>query len=185
MADVSTMAIYSLFGGKEGLVSALFDEAFHRLLRYQENASQIADPLERLYVMGSAIRQYAVADPAYYALIMSEIMPISDASQELGAAEDRAAPVARSVVHRAAYRRLLDAVIQCCDQKIMNPEDDATVLADAILATVHGLCSLEVAGYHDSASAARDRFFFTFEALLRGLLTEKGRRKMSRLRARE
>ncbi|WP_217469184.1 hypothetical protein [Paraburkholderia ultramafica] len=110
-------------------------------------------------------------------------MPIPEASQERATAEDRATPVARSVVHRAVYHRLLDAVMQCCDQKIKNLKDDATVPADAILATVHGRCSLEVAGYHDSASAARDRFFFTFEALLRGVLTETGRRKMFSLRA--
>jgi hypothetical protein len=55
------------------------------------------------------------------------------------------------------------------------------VLADALWAAVHGLCSLELAGFHDSADAAETRFNVTTGAILRGLLTPEGLKKLETL----
>ena len=46
--ETSTTAVYALFGGKNGLLTALFDEAFEHLGRRIGALTPSADPLEDL-----------------------------------------------------------------------------------------------------------------------------------------
>lgn len=178
MVDVSTMAIYSTFGSKEGLVTALFDEAFRRLLMAQEHIANLADPVARIHALGVTCRAFAVDNPAYYALIMSMIMPIPETAQVSASEQQHTAPLARSVVHRAAYKRLLDAVVECQAAGLAAPEDP-TLITDSLWAAVHGLCSLELAGYYASPEEAEGRFRFALRAMMSGVLTAQGRKRLN------
>jgi AcrR family transcriptional regulator len=175
----STMAVYTAFGGKEGLVTALFEEAFDRLAAAQNAVPKSPEPLLWLEGLGRAYRRFALDNPSYYALMISVTMPVSEAMRH----EERSftQPPARGISRYASYQNLYDAVQACIDDGSFPADADATMIADAFWSTVHGLCSLELAGFYASADAAQARFNFTCLAVMRGLLTGKGQAKLRAL----
>lgn len=76
-ADVgtSTTAVYSLFGGKPGLVRELFIEAFHRFGAHLTAVPRTDDPGEDLIQLGLAYRRSALADPHLYPIMFANIVP--------------------------------------------------------------------------------------------------------------
>lgn len=175
----STMAVYTAFGGKEGLITALFEEAFDRLADAQNAVTRSPEPLLWLEGLGRAYRQFALANPSYYALMISVTMPVSEAlrHEELSITN----PPARGISRYPSYQNLFDAVEACVADGSFAPDGDPMMIADAFWATVHGLCSLELAGFYPSAEIAQARFSFTCFAVMRGLLTEKGLAKLQAL----
>jgi AcrR family transcriptional regulator len=126
-ASTSTTAVYSLFGGKSQLLTAVVDDAFRSF-----GDSQRAAAPGGLRGLGLAYRQWALAHPAFYALMFSSphgssfpceptpdvaassIVPLYEAVQEALAASGSKQPV---------------------DQVVA-----------AIWGQVHGIVSLELAG---------------------------------------
>ncbi|WP_199439519.1 TetR/AcrR family transcriptional regulator [Umezawaea beigongshangensis] len=72
-ADVrtSTTAVYSLFGGKPGLLRAVYDEAFRRFGERLSTAGTSDDPAEDLVRLGLRYRDSALADPQFYRVMFS------------------------------------------------------------------------------------------------------------------
>ncbi|HBM89094.1 MAG TPA: hypothetical protein DD437_11155, partial [Rhodobiaceae bacterium] len=68
----STMTIYTAFEGKDGVIAALYEEAFARMAEFQEAVPEGKSPLEWLGGLGAAYRAFALQNSSYYALIMSE-----------------------------------------------------------------------------------------------------------------
>lgn len=172
----STMAVYTAFGGKEGLITALFEEAYDRLAAAEEAVPQNREPLRRLHDLALAYRSFALKNPSYYALMISSTLPVPDALRHGDVADGN--PAARNVTGHRSYRIMLEAVTACIEEGSLPANVGAEVLADALWAAVHGLCSLELAGFHASAEAAEKRFNVTTGAILRGLLTPEGRKKL-------
>lgn len=168
----STMAVYTAFGGKEGLITALFEEAFDRLAAAQQAVPRDPEPILWLANLSRAYRDFALKNPSYYALMISATLPVPAALRHNEPAPDE--PAARSIARHPSYQNLLDAIEACIAEGSMAADADPAVIADALWATVHGLCSLELAGFHLSAEAAEKRFSVTAGAILRGLLTPKG-----------
>ena len=77
----STMAVYTAFGAKEGLITALFEEAFDRLADAQAAVPRNAEPLLWLADLGRAYHSFAQENPSYYALMISATMPVSEAAR--------------------------------------------------------------------------------------------------------
>ena len=173
-AGASTMAVYTAFGGKDGLIEALFEEAFDRLSDMQAAAPRDPDPLIWLASLGAAYRAFALANPAYYALMISVTMPLTDHVLE-GQQDD---PPARSISHHPAYSHLRQAVEACIEAGFFREELDAGDVADMLWAHVHGLCSMELAGYYTNEKAAQERFDLSAETIMRGLVSEKGRKRL-------
>lgn len=171
----STMAVYTSFGGKDGLITALFEEAFDRLTVAQQAAERPAEPLLWLANLSRAYRDFALGNPSYYALMISATLPVPASIRHKEPTADE--PTARTIASHPSYQNLLDAVNACMAEGSMPQNADPTVLADALWATVHGLCSLELAGFHESAEEAAERFSVTTGAVLRGLLTPEGLKK--------
>jgi AcrR family transcriptional regulator len=179
----STMAVYTAFGGKEGLIAALFEEAFDRMAEAQNAVPRSPEPLLWLEGLARAYRRFALDNPSYYALMISVTMPVSEAlrHEELSFTN----PPARGISRHPSYQNLFDAVRACIADGSFSRDADPLMIADSFWATVHGLCSLELAGFYASADAARSRFAFTCAAVMRGLLTEKGRVKLDALSSAE
>jgi AcrR family transcriptional regulator len=76
-ADVgtSTTAVYSLFGGKPGLVKELFIEAFQRFGAHLLAVPRTDDAAEDLIQLGLAYRRSALADPHFYPIMFADIVP--------------------------------------------------------------------------------------------------------------
>ncbi len=167
----STMAVYTAFGGKEGLISALFEEAFNRLSEAQNSAPKEKEPLLWLQNLGRAYRRFALENPSYYALMISVTMPVSETVRHEH--PDYSTPPARAISRHPSYQHLLDAIKACVAEGSL-PDMHPALVADAFWATVHGLCSLELAGFYGSEKDASASFSLTCSAVLKGLLTPAG-----------
>lgn len=165
-AGHSTMAVYSRFGGKDGVVDALVAEGFGMLTAALEGvltdlhdeAHGSGDPLDELHRMGVAYRRFAHEHPQHYSLMFDRPVPGYEPSPETTAIADGALDVLVRALDRAMTARSL-------------APGDTRVTAVTVWATSHGLVSIELAG---SASpgvdweAVHDR---TWSALFAGLAT--------------
>ncbi len=165
----STMAIYTAFGGKEGLIAALYEEAFERMAATQESVPRPDNPLEWLAGLGAAYRQFALDYPSYYALMISATLPLSEL-------HDRSEkPVARGIASQRAYTSLHEAVNACQQAGLIDPTLATEDLTSVFWATVHGHVSLELAGFHETEETAARLFVFLTRNVVAGVLTKKGK----------
>jgi AcrR family transcriptional regulator len=172
----STMSVYTVFGGKEGLRLALFEEAYDRLADAHHAVKRNPEPILWLWDLACAYRQFALRNPAYYTLMISLMLPVlSSLRHDTG---DAPAPHARFISDHRAYSNLFEAVKACIKSGSMPDDVDAQVIADSLWATVHGLCSLELAGFYSSREAAEKRFNFCANASIRGMLTPAGVKRL-------
>lgn len=129
---VSTRAIYSLFGSKEGLVRAMFVEGFEGLAAALDEVVQTEDSAADLVALGHAYRASALARPHLYAVMFDCPVPEFEPS-----GEDDALAI-------GTLRRLIEGVQRArAAGRIVVGEDEATY---ALWGLVHGLVSLELAG---------------------------------------
>ncbi len=166
----STMTIYTAFEGKDGVIAALYEEAFARMAEFQEAVPRPDNPLEWLAGLGAAYRRFALKHPSYYALIMSVTRPFSETP------DPDAEPLARGIARQRSYRSLDEAVKGCQSEGYLPPKMGTDEITAVLWATVHGHVSLELAGFHESTDTADRRFLLLTRSLLWGLLTPKGQK---------
>ncbi|MBO0877764.1 MAG: TetR/AcrR family transcriptional regulator [Pseudonocardia sp.] len=142
----STTAVYSLFGGKPGLLAAVFDEAFARFGRRLAAVPTGADPLDDLAALGAAYRENAVSDPHFYQVMFG---PVGGAVTPDPESAKRA---------EATFQPLLDAVRRAIDAGLFRAEDPV-VIASALWAAAHGFVSLELRSLLPPAAGDPDRLF--------------------------
>lgn len=142
-SGTSTMAVYTLFGDKQGLLAAMYREGFARLGRaMRAAAAEHSEPLEALAALGATYRRTALANPHLYDLMFGR--PVAGFVPD----EDSQA------VADAAYQPLVDAVQNCLDAGQLVGSEAGTI-AFHLWSVTHGLVSLELAG--QPPDATRDR----------------------------
>jgi len=128
-AGTTPRAIYSLFGGMDGLLQALFREAFHALSADLDALPVTDDPQADLLAMGlKGFRRWATAHPDLFRLAFT----------------DRSAPV-RPVDSEAAtqaFGRLVARIRRCVDAGLFPPGSEIEI-GLAFNAMCEGLASLE------------------------------------------
>lgn len=98
-SGVSTSGIYTWFGGKDGLLDAIYTDGFARFREYIAFHDAEPDPRERLRLSGERYWEWALANPTHYILIFAGVpgqwRPSDDsANQALCAYDDLVARVA-------------------------------------------------------------------------------------------
>ncbi|ONI83791.1 TetR family transcriptional regulator [Saccharothrix sp. ALI-22-I] len=134
-ADVntSTTAVYSLFGGKPALLNSVYEEAFRRFGERLAAVPKTDDPVEDIVQTGLAYRQSALADPQFYLVMFSKVVPNFEPSDETSeAAAETFLPLVRDV-DRAVEKGMF----------VQAPREQ---IALAMWGMVHGLVSLELNG---------------------------------------
>jgi AcrR family transcriptional regulator len=134
VTGTSTMAVYTLFGDKQGLLAAMHREGFARLAAAAREAQATSDdPLEALAAQGVAYRRTALANPHLYGLMFGTAAPgfRPDAEGE--------------AVAESAYQPLVEGVRRCLEAGAMRGAD-AERIALHLWAVSHGMVSLEIAG---------------------------------------
>ncbi|MGH3753074.1 MAG: TetR/AcrR family transcriptional regulator [Pseudonocardiaceae bacterium] len=131
-AGTSTSAVYALFGGKPGLLRALYVEAFTRFGAHLYAVAPSGDPLADLVALAHAYRASATADPHFYAVMFNSPEPDFERTPQ-----DRAHA-------EATFTPLCDAVRRAIAAGLLHDEDPG-LIATALWANVHGLVSLELA----------------------------------------
>jgi AcrR family transcriptional regulator len=140
----STMAVYTLFGDKNGLLAAMYRAGFERLGAAEVAAVDgVTDPLGALAELGYAYRRAALANPHLYDLMFG---------RPVAAFEPDAADKA---VADATFRPLVEAVQRCLDAGVLVGGDPERI-AFYLWAVTHGMVSLELAGQLPGDEAARD-----------------------------
>jgi AcrR family transcriptional regulator len=140
----STMAVYTRFGDKQGLLAAMYRAGFDRLGAVMTAAvAGVDDPLAALAELGLAYRRAALANPHLYDLMFGRPVATFEPDAEVKA------------VAEASYRPLVDAVQRCIDAGAM-VAGDAERVASYLWAVTHGMVSLELAGQLQGDAAARD-----------------------------
>jgi AcrR family transcriptional regulator len=156
-AGIAPMGVYSRLGSKEGLVDALLIRGFDRL-RAALSAADEADPLQRLRGCGRRYRQFALANPHFYAIMFEKAIPRDHRSDAVGE-------------HSAAAFGALVRTVELAAAAGRITAPDATEVAQQLWNAVHGAMSLELRGMILTPDPAA-----TFEAFLltimRGLAVE-------------
>jgi AcrR family transcriptional regulator len=149
--ETSTTAVYALFGGKNGLVTALFDEAFQHLGHRLSNLPPGGDALDDVVRTGVAYRDSALDDPHLFALMFAGPTMLS------------AEAVSRTVAG-SALGPLRAAVDRAVDERALRPDTDRATVSLTLWTTVHGWVSLQLRGFLPPGVEGR------FEAAVRGVL---------------
>ena len=140
----STMAVYTRFGDKQGLLAAMFRAGFERLGAVMSEAvADVEDPLSALAALGLAYRRAALENPHLYDLMFGR--PVAAFAPD---------PVDREIAD-STYRPLVDAVQRCMDAGAMVTGDPERV-ASYLWAVTHGMVSLELAGHAAQDAAVRE-----------------------------
>lgn len=126
---VSTMAVYTYFGGMDGLWTAMRQEGFHRLAARLDAVSLSADPVRDLSALGAAYLSNALAGPDLYRVMFDAAFELEDAK----AADATLHCLVRAIERAKTARRFRSDV-------------DPLELATQSWAIGHGLASLVVTG---------------------------------------
>ncbi|MFE4636081.1 TetR/AcrR family transcriptional regulator [Streptomyces sp. NPDC056773] len=126
---MSTMAVYTYFGGMDGLWKALRQEGFTRLAAKLAAVKASADPVRDLAALGAAYQANAIENPDLYRVMFDAGFDLEDA----GAADETLDRLVRAVGRAKAGGRFRDEV-------------DPLELATQSWAIGHGLASLVAAG---------------------------------------
>ncbi len=133
-AGASTQLIYTAFGGKMGIVDALYREGFSIL--GDALAAVPARPGHKEYIadLGRAYRATALRFPEYYDVMFHRVIPEYKPSSESRQFAFKAFDVLVTAI---------DTYLQKDNPKKLDPTD----FAQSYWAVVHGLVALELAGY--------------------------------------
>jgi AcrR family transcriptional regulator len=142
-AGCTTMAVYSRFGGKDGIVAALFDEGFERLAEAQRAVDPALPPRQRVTELCRAYLETARRFPHHYALMLGHFSGEHTPSME------------SSVKALATLEYLIDAVSAGLKRTDVAA---APGIAHSLFALCHGWASLERTGIFGDVSDAELEF---------------------------
>lgn len=155
-AGVSTMNVYSRFGGKDGVVEHLFVEGFRRLGEAMNAAEATDDSVADLRVCGLAYRQFAVDHQTLYSVMFERVVPDFEPSIE-------AKVLAGSTLELLAKR--LERAMSAGALRSADPLQTAAL----VWATCHGLVSLEMKSVSPMATDWRAVYDDALDMIVRGL----------------
>jgi len=137
---LSTMVVYSHFGGIPELIRAVVDHGFSELDRAFAAVATTDDPVADLFGMALACREVARANPHLYDLMFG----LSVRGTYRPTAETDARPSGRLPAFRAVYGRLAEASSRLVQSGRVR-QIDTDVVAAALWSYVHGFITLELA----------------------------------------
>lgn len=138
-AGCTTMAVYSRFGGKDGVLDALYVDGFRRFTKALEGhvdrrGGREGDGEQSHAIgLGLAYRAWAIANPGIYQVMFTEAVPGFTPSEE------------SAEVAMGSFQVLVDA-IEVEQQAARLRSGDAVEIAWALWGMSHGLVMLELAG---------------------------------------
>jgi AcrR family transcriptional regulator len=134
-AGISTMPVYTYFGGMSGLVREVVYEGFARMEQYFTRVRKSDDPVADMALLGRAYRRNALANPHLYAAMFGgSSLAGFDLSEE----------------DRQYGRYTLVDVAECAGRCIVAGrfrEADGGLVAHQMWGATHGLVALELGGY--------------------------------------
>lgn len=152
----SSTVVYTIFGGREALLLAVYEDALEQLHAAMRAVSAAAPPMPYLVALAHAYRRFAVAHPHVYWILQSQLTEPHIA--------------ARALRESRALALLTAGIERCIDAGVFKP-GDARAIADVLWAMVHGLVSLELVGYYPDEATATRRFLHAGTQLFTSFLS--------------
>ena len=140
LAGCSTTGVYTWFGGKNGLVEAIFVDGFRRFGLALDAARISPDPGEPRD-LANAYRRWALQNPTHYMVMFGRSVPDYEPSPEA------------LVAAMATFEMLVAATTAAINRGELAGQPRN--VAHHLWATIHGYVSLELAGM-DAVSATDD-----------------------------
>lgn len=164
-AGTSTMQIYSLFGNRGGVLEALYESGFRRLYAFEKATEDTSNPKRWLWKKILAYRDFAFQNTAYYRLMFGGVVEFSPVENDTGY-EGLAVP---SRAAYPAFEYLARAVAACQQCDLLRSDFEASELAFMIWSHIHGIISLEYAGYSPADFDSVERYKTSVRLFLDGL----------------
>ena len=139
-AGCSTTGVYTYFGGKHGVVDAIFTDGFDSF----DAAVGPALATGNLVAGGHAYRRWAFEHPTQYMVMFGSAVPDYEPSD---------AARARSMV---SFQQLVDGVARSAVEATSGSDEE---LAYHFFATLHGYVMLEMASMSDAVAIADDTLY--------------------------
>jgi len=153
-AGIATMGVYNRLGGKDGLIDALLIRGFDRLRAACEAAAG-PDPVARFYDCGRRYREFALANPHFYAIMFEDAIPHEFDDPEVG---EHAIAAFNALVRMVELTAAAGAIVA----------GDPVEVAQQIWSTVHGAVALELKGLVQTPDPAAT-YRASIDTLYRGL----------------
>ncbi len=164
-AGCSTIGVYTWFGGKDGLIDAIWIEGFASFAAALHRSRRASGPLGLLRAQAMAYRTWALAHPRHYRVMFMNAVVDHQPSHEAAA------------ISLSAFQALQSAVADAMSRHEI-PNADSDTVALACWGIAHGLVSIELAGGVPSsattgtASRLADKtYIFALDAMIRGFTT--------------
>jgi AcrR family transcriptional regulator len=142
-AGLSTMGVYTYFGGVPELLQAVADEGFERQAAIFRQVANTDDPMADLCAMALACRDFAKRNPHLYDLMFGlSIQGRYSPARTTSASEPRE----RSASFQASYAHLLGECKRMVETKLVD-EIDPDHMAAQLWSALHGFIMLELGGY--------------------------------------
>ncbi|MCI0685662.1 MAG: WHG domain-containing protein [Sporichthyaceae bacterium] len=135
VAGSSTMGIYTCFGGRAGMLDAVYGRGFELLrdaLAAAPTGNTPAPSTERILALARNYREFALANPSLYALMFERPLPDFDPSPRL-----------RAQALEMTFR-LLVAEVGAAGEHNLIAMPDPTRAAYLLWTAIHGMVSIEL-----------------------------------------
>lgn len=155
LAGCTTMALYTHFSGKDGLLAALFDEGFAELSRAQQAVPPQREPLAYAAALCVAYRQTAHRFPHHYALMLGRFSGVYHPSPQSA----------------AIALQTLDTLVSAIAAALTETPDRAERamrVARQLFAFCHGWVSLEAMNFATETESSERDFLAAIDTLLKG-----------------
>jgi len=151
----TTRAVYSLFGGKDGMLRALFREVTETMRRHHLAVPARDDPAAEIAELAAAYRAAAREHPSLYTYYLgraaTSLHPTAGDIAEAFGVQDRVTDAVRRAVKSGRF-----------------PGRTAEAIAVQLWSLVHGLASIELLGYLGDEQQAATRWRDALAAALSG-----------------
>jgi AcrR family transcriptional regulator len=131
-AGTSTMGVYSRFGGRAGILEALYRRGFDLLRTALGAVPEAEEPIHHIRDLAFAYRRFALANPALYAFMFERPIPDFDPS-----------PALRRQALDATFGLLVAAVERAATLGAL-PDTDPVRASYVVWCVTHGMVSLEL-----------------------------------------
>jgi AcrR family transcriptional regulator len=134
--EYSPTAIYLHFADKEALLREICRQDFDELARAESTIEHVADPVERIRLLGMAYMRFGVEHPQHYRLMFMTPMTVQPMPEDLARKGDPA---------HDGYAILRNHVVAALDAgRFRSGWSDPDLISQTLWAGVHGAVALEI-----------------------------------------
>jgi AcrR family transcriptional regulator len=131
-AGTSTMGVYTKFGGRTGVLEAIYRRGFELLRAALGAVPRADDAIRHILDLALAYRRFAIANPALYAFMFEQPVPDFDPNPSL-----------RVEVLDSTFGLLVTAVQRASEQDALL-DGDPVHMSVLVWCLAHGMVSLEL-----------------------------------------